>query len=90
MKIIDARIDTRSTDLGYIQRGGAPTIFDRIFGMNMGIMAVELLMKDVAGVAIGIKDNDYFYTPLESVLNAEREFETDLYQKLRKMHNLDR
>ena len=83
-------IDTRSTDLGYIQRGGAPTIFDRIFGMNMGIMAVELLEQDIHGMAIGTKSNELFYTPLGDCLNASRPFEMDLYDKLRKMHNLDR
>ncbi len=82
-------IDTRSTDLGYIQRGGAPTIFDRMFGMNLGIMSVELLEKDIYGVAIGMKNNDLFYTPLDSCLNAKRTFDFDLYDKLRKMHNID-
>ena len=82
-------IDTRSTDLGYIQRGGAPTIFDRMFGMNMGIMSVELLEKDIYGVAIGMKNNDLFYTPLDSCLNARRDFDFDMYEKLRKMHNID-
>ena len=83
-------IDTRSTDLGYIQRGGAPTIFDRIFGMNLGIMAVECLSQGIDGVALGIKHNDLFYMPLGEVLNIDRPFDTDLYDKLRKMHNLDR
>jgi len=82
-------IDTRSTDLGYIQRGGAPTIFDRMFGMNMGIMAVELLEKDINGVAVGMRNNELFYTSLASCLNEKREFDYELYEKLRKMHNID-
>ncbi len=80
------KIDTRSTDLGYIQRGGAPTIFDRMFGMNLGIMAVEVLEQNISGVALGIKNNDMFYTPLDNCLNARREFDMDLYYKLKKMH----
>ncbi len=84
----DLGIDTRSTDLGYIQRGGTPTMFDRMFGMNMGIMSVELLMQDISGVAIGIKNNELFYTPLDTCLNARREFDTKLYNALRTMHNI--
>ena len=84
------KIYTRSTELGYIQRGGAPSIFDRMLGMNMGIMAVECLEAGVSGVALGIRNNDLFYTPIDTCLSARREFDRDLYNKLRKMHNLDR
>jgi len=80
------KIDTRSTDLGYIQRGGAPTIFDRMFGMNLGIMAVEVLEQNISGVALGIKNNEMFYTPIDLCLNTKREFDMDLYHKLMKMH----
>ena len=36
-------VETRGTNLGYIQRGGAPTAFDRMLGSKMGALAVECL-----------------------------------------------
>jgi len=81
------KIDTRATELGYIQRGGSPSIFDRMYGMNMGIWAVELLQEGVYNVALGMKNNEMVYVPLESCLNIPRPFEVELYNKLKKMHN---
>jgi 6-phosphofructokinase 1 len=36
--------DTRITVLGHVQRGGAPSAFDRILGCRMGAEAVMALM----------------------------------------------
>ena len=46
--------ETRSTVLGYLQRGGSPSAKDRILGTQLGAHAVELLHKDISGVAVGM------------------------------------
>lgn len=38
------KFDTRVTVLGHVQRGGAPTAFDRLLGCRMGAEAVLALM----------------------------------------------
>ena len=38
-------IDTRTTILGYVQRGGSPSIRDRITATEMGAKAIELIME---------------------------------------------
>jgi 6-phosphofructokinase 1 len=48
-------LETRVVVLGHIQRGGCPTAEDRILGNRLGAAAVELLVKGVNGVAVGIK-----------------------------------
>jgi 6-phosphofructokinase 1 len=50
-------ITIRSTVLGYIQRGGEPSVFDRILAGKMGVRAVELLRQGDTGKAIGIRNN---------------------------------
>lgn len=45
----------RHSVLGHIQRGGRPSVFDRMLATRMGAFAVECLMKDVSGVMIGAK-----------------------------------
>jgi 6-phosphofructokinase 1 len=47
--------EVRVTVLGYLQRGGAPTATDRILGAQFGARAVELLMQDQGGRAVGIR-----------------------------------
>ncbi len=50
-------IETRATILGHIQRGGSPTVTDRIVASQMGIHAVELLANGV-GNRIVAKQKD--------------------------------
>ena len=45
--------------LGHIQRGGAPTAFDRILATRMAHHATELLFKGKAGVMVGIVANKF-------------------------------
>ncbi len=47
--------ETRSTILGYIQRGGHPTGFDRILASRMGDFAVKLLIEGYNGRCVGLE-----------------------------------
>lgn len=49
-------IETRATILGHIQRGGSPTVRDRVAASQMGNMAVELLLKGVSNRVICERD----------------------------------
>ncbi|MFC1563268.1 6-phosphofructokinase, partial [candidate division KSB1 bacterium] len=51
--------------LGHIQRGGAPTATDRILGTELGIWAVENLLKGETGKMIGEVDRKPLLTPFE-------------------------
>ncbi len=50
-------LETRVTVLGHIQRGGAPTARDRILATRLGATAVNLILNNEFGKAVGIKDN---------------------------------
>ncbi len=49
--------DTREDVLGHVQRGGAPSAFDRILATRMGAYAVDILMEGRGGRCIGIVNN---------------------------------
>lgn len=72
--------ETRSTILGHIQRGGSPTVFDRVLASKMGYRAVKLLMEDRAGLALGIKCNEVFYQDIEEALAVESSFDSEMYE----------
>ena len=59
--------ETRSTVLGYLQRGGSPSAKDRILGTQLGAHAVELLQKDVSGVAVGVRGMNVIEVPFADV-----------------------
>ncbi|RNC69889.1 MAG: 6-phosphofructokinase [Desulfuromonadales bacterium] len=64
--------ETRVTVLGHYQRGGAPTVFDRLLASRFGKRAVELLVSGTSGVMIGLSCNAMLATPLEDVIKGEK------------------
>lgn len=50
-------IETRATILGHIQRGGSPTVNDRMLASRMGIHAVKLLSEGIGNRTVAIKNN---------------------------------
>ncbi len=59
--------DTRITILGHVQRGGAPSAFDRYLGTLLGHAAVRQLLKDAPDAPaqlIGIRENQVISSPL--------------------------
>ena len=72
-------IDTRVTILGYIQRGGTPTSFDRIIASKMGNKAIELLRDGKSGRALGIKCNNIIDLEINEALDIEKAFDLEMY-----------
>lgn len=62
--------ETRVTVLGHYQRGGAPTVFDRLLGSRFGMKSVELLLSGTKGVMVGLSANSLTTTLLEMVIHG--------------------
>jgi len=62
--------ETRVTVLGHYQRGGAPSVFDRLLGSRFGRKSVELLMNGTKGVMVGLSASSLTTTLLEMVANG--------------------
>ena len=60
-------IETRETVLGYIQRGGSPTSFDRNLATRMGGHATELIAKGQFGRMVALRGNEIGSMPLEEI-----------------------
>ncbi len=73
-------IDTRVTILGYIQRGGTPSTFDRIIASKMGNRAVELLKDGKYNRALGIKNNDVIDLDIKEALETEKVFDQHMFE----------
>jgi len=64
--------ETRVTVLGHYQRGGAPTVFDRLLASRFGKKAVELLVSGNHGTMAGLSCNTVLAVPLEDVMKGEK------------------
>ena len=76
----ETKIETRATVLGHIQRGGAPSAFDRVLASRMGSKAIELLMEGKTSRVVGIKENEIFDQDIDEALALERKFDEKLYE----------
>lgn len=79
-KIIEEKggIETRVTVLGYVQRGGVPTVQDRILASDFGYDAVNLLISGKSGLVLGYKNGKIIELDIDKALEAKKEFNKDL------------
>lgn len=75
-------IETRATILGHVQRGGSPTLRDRVVATEMGYYAVELLEKGIGNRVVGLKDNKVYDVDIQEALSMTKPFDSKLYQIL--------
>jgi 6-phosphofructokinase 1 len=64
--------ETRSVVLGHLQRGGAPTSFDRILATRFGARAVELIMEGTFDHMVAFHPPDIVAVPLEKIVGRAR------------------
>lgn len=73
-------IETRATILGHVQRGGSPTLRDRVVASEMGFRAVELLEKNLGNRVVAMKDGKIVDLDINEALDMQRVFDVDLYK----------
>ena len=72
-------IESRSTILGHVQRGGAPTLRDRVVASQMGSYAVDLLEQNIGNRVVGMQKNQIVDFDIQEALKMKKEFPIDLY-----------
>jgi 6-phosphofructokinase 1 len=75
----------RLTVLGHVQRGGAPTAYERILATRLGAEAVRALMDGNGGMMVGLLDGRPGLTPLEEAVAFQKELNRELYELARMM-----
>jgi ATP-dependent phosphofructokinase / diphosphate-dependent phosphofructokinase len=74
------KIQTRVTKLGYVQRGGSPTAFDRILATRFGIKAYELVRHQQWGQMVAIRGNKVISVPLSEAVGELKQLDEDIYK----------
>lgn len=73
-------IETRATILGHVQRGGAPTLRDRVVASRMGYHAVELLQNGLGNRVVAMKGEQIVDFDITEALNMPRTFDEKMYR----------
>ena len=78
-------IESRATVLGHIQRGGSPTVKDRVVASQLGWKAVELLAEGKTGRVVAVKNNDIVDYSIEEALSMKKTLDMKLYNMAKSM-----
>ena len=75
-------IESRATVLGHVQRGGSPTLRDRVMASRMGDHAVQLLEKGIGNRVVGIHKNEIIDMDIIEAVSMKKKFNYELYETL--------
>ncbi|MCL4506528.1 MAG: 6-phosphofructokinase [Chloroflexi bacterium] len=72
--------ELRVSTLGYVQRGGAPMVYDRLLASRLGAGAIAALQRGENGVLVGVINGRVVTTPYEQVVGAQKPIDPELFQ----------
>ena len=70
--------DTRVTVLGYVQRGGTPTAFDRVLATRFGIAAIDAVHDGAFGQMVALRNAKIVRVPLAEAVGSLKTVDPDL------------
>jgi 6-phosphofructokinase 1 len=76
-------MDTRVTILGHIQRGGAPSCFDRVLASTLGFAAVKALVAGKRDVMVGLVNKEIAFVPFGKATKHHQKIRTELLEMAR-------
>ena len=71
-------IISRATILGYVQRGGSPTAYDRIMASKMGAKAIEVINEGRLNRIICLNDNKLIDYDIKEALDMNKKLDVEL------------
>lgn len=78
-------IETRATVLGYVQRGGSPTLIDRVTATKMGSYAADLLAQGTVNRIIAQRDSKIIDIEINEAIEMTKKIEPEMLDLVKKM-----
>ncbi len=72
----------RATNIGHIQRGGSPSMADRMLAAQFGNKAVRLLKDGQGNRVVGIRKNEIIDMDIIEAVSMKKKFNYELYETL--------
>jgi len=70
--------EVRVSVLGHMQRGGAPSCFDRVLASRMGVKAVESILEGKSNYMVGLMSDEIEITPLNEAIKGKSKINKEL------------
>ena len=72
----------RPTCIGHVQRGGSPSMADRMLAAQFGNKAVRLLCEGIGNRVVGIHKNEIIDMDIIEAVSMKKQFNYELYETL--------
>ena len=72
-------IESRAVILGHVQRGGSPTVRDRVIASRMGYMAVNLLMQGQGNRIVAMQNEKLLHFDMHEAAKITKCLDRELY-----------
>ena len=73
-------VESRATVLGHVQRGGSPSVKDRVVASKMGNYAAHLLLEGVGNRVVAMQKEAIVDYDIVEALNMKKSIDLDLYK----------
>lgn len=73
-------VESRAVNLGHVQRGGVPTVKDRVMGSRMGNYAVKLLIDNIGNRVVAAQKEEVLDYDIFEALNMSKTIDEELYR----------
>ena len=74
--------DVRVSILGHLQRGGRPSARDRILASQVGVGAIEALVRGQRNIMVGVRNNEVVYVPFIDAVSRRKPMDKKLIKVL--------
>ena len=75
-------LETRMTTLGYIQRGGTPTAFDRVLASRYGVAAADAAAAEAWGKMVALRADRIVHVEFAEAIDRTKTVDLDLYEEV--------
>ena len=72
-------LSVKTTNLGYVQRGGAPSMADRVLAARLAVKAVDLILEGKTNRVVGVNNNVIKDFDISEALSMPNKFDSELY-----------
>ena len=73
-------METRVTVLGHVQRGGPPSVFDRVLATRLGVTAVNMVRNQRWGFMPALQGREIVEVALSQAVGTNRKVDMDLFE----------
>ncbi|MBQ9782026.1 MAG: 6-phosphofructokinase, partial [Clostridia bacterium] len=76
----ETKVDIKITHLGHTQRGGSPTMADRLLAAKFAVKAVDLLIEGQTNRTVGIVDNHIIDKDIIEAVSMKHTIDAKLHE----------